>query len=201
MNMANPENTDSSHYFRCCKIDFTNFEDIKLRVHTALALLKLNDSQLFENNIREQAIAHKLASYLSIVFQKFDVDCEYNRVGPDENIKRGPRGGYITLDIVVHSRGKIEREYNLLHVEIKKDNEGKEDCKRLQGTTKNESKLEYKYRYGLFLNFKKQDSQDVYVTTKWFEDGTELTHETLDLNLKPPLLGPAPASQSHGSAS
>lgn len=33
---------------------------------------------LLENNANERSLTHKLAEYLNLEFQDFDVDCEYN---------------------------------------------------------------------------------------------------------------------------
>lgn len=49
------------------------------RVKSALdTLIKSGDIWLFQNNLSEQCITHRLAIYLANLFPEHDVDCEYN---------------------------------------------------------------------------------------------------------------------------
>lgn len=83
-----------------------------------------NDSFLFDKDVSEWAVAHRLAAYLEGFFPEYDVDCEYNRMpGPDgEYDSKAPKkvlgNKKIRPDIIVHRRGS--NEDNLIAIEMKK---------------------------------------------------------------------------------
>jgi hypothetical protein len=139
-------------------------EEIKEKVNIAIDILFKNDSFLLENDVNERSISHKLAEYLQILFPKWHVDCEYNRMKSRKMDKK-----YITKtlnlpitnlrsedtdaktvypDIVVHKRGT---DSNLLAIEIKKksNNASKDfDYKKLKAFTS-----QLRYTFGLFIEF------------------------------------------------
>jgi len=54
-------------------------EIIKKHIDSSLALLYDNDLYLFSNRVNERTITGKLAYYLNLYIQDYDIDCEYNR--------------------------------------------------------------------------------------------------------------------------
>src|SRR2546427_10876910 len=101
-------------------------DEVKKVVSSSLTKLSLNDAWLFEMNVNERSITHKLAEYLQQEFSDWNGDCEYNRnLG---EIKRGSMPntevGWDDLesktvfpDIIVHKR--VSKK-NLLVIEAKK---------------------------------------------------------------------------------
>lgn len=105
--------------------------EVERQFRSALDALYERDSRLLMVGSSERSVTHRLAVHLEGAFPDYDVDCEYNRVGPDGNAKRllasPPRAvrpddlDAVTVfpDIVVHERGNDEN--NLLVIEAKKD--------------------------------------------------------------------------------
>lgn len=77
----------------------------------ALSTLARRDAYLVKNNLSERAVTHKLGEYLQALFPEWDVDCEYNRDGPDTKCVSIPNAGAdledspVYPDIIVHKRG------------------------------------------------------------------------------------------------
>jgi hypothetical protein len=101
----------------------------------ALQLLFANDAFLLEANVKERAIAAKLACYLALQFPEHDVDIEYNRHGLEPkrvNLPAHCRGGgdkLILPDVVIHRRGNDQ--HNVLVIQVKKQtNPEPRDCDR-----------------------------------------------------------------------
>lgn len=131
---------------------------IEADVRKAIARLFERDSFLLENNANERSISHKLAEYLQMELDCWDVDCEYNR--DDHEIKQlnlpprqkpadDPHATTVYPDIIVHRRNT---DQNLLAVEIKKSNnpdDGSFDCRKLKAF-----KDQLGYQHCLFIKFK-----------------------------------------------
>jgi hypothetical protein len=92
----------------------------------ALATLFDRDVYLLAVDANERSISHRFAMYLQAQFERFDVDCEYNRDGVEPK-KLGHLGllpdsedveaQTVFPDIIVHIRGTNR---NYLGVEMKK---------------------------------------------------------------------------------
>lgn len=54
-------------------------ESIQQRVRKALEKLILHDAYLLKIDSNERSITHRLGMYLQEEFERWDVDCEYNR--------------------------------------------------------------------------------------------------------------------------
>ena len=109
------------------------------------------DKELLINDAHEQAIAHKIASYIEKDNARgYSVDCEYNKRA--EDAKRW-HGKIFRPDIIVHKRGRNGRGDNLLVVEIKKDKICKSNIARLKFMT-NPYNNAFGYELGCFLYFK-----------------------------------------------
>jgi hypothetical protein len=95
------------------------------KVVTALQEFYAHEAFLFEHNLGERPLTHRLAVYLEKQFSGWEVDCDYNRLG--ERRLRLPHGSIVSTDdelgksvypdIVVHQR---EIPNNLLAVEVRK---------------------------------------------------------------------------------
>ena len=95
------------------------------KVIAALGEFCAREIHLFEKDLGERALTHRLAVHLEKQFPGWEVDCEYNRLG--ERTLRLPKativstddgnGKSIYPDIVVHQR---EIPNNLLAVEVRK---------------------------------------------------------------------------------
>ncbi|ADG07412.1 hypothetical protein [Kyrpidia tusciae] len=96
-----------------------DFYVVRKRVEKSLNMLIRNDIYLFEIDVHERTIAHRLAVYLEKEFSSWNIDCEYNRNGYNPKLinlgSRGERRAY--PDIIIHHRGTSS---NLLAIEMKK---------------------------------------------------------------------------------
>jgi hypothetical protein len=91
----------------------------------ALREFYARESYLFERDLGERALTHRLAVQIEGQFSGWDVDCDYNRLG--ERTLRLPKGTIVSTDdalgksiypdIVVHRRAVPN---NLLAVEVRK---------------------------------------------------------------------------------
>jgi hypothetical protein len=124
-------------------------ETIKERFNQALSEFVETELDLLTFDAHERSISFKFAEYLGRKFQGWDIDCEYNRIGTNQEQKliicskdkftqarrAGKIPGHITTyeelqtsthavavypDIIIHNRGNPDS--NLLIVEIKKAN-------------------------------------------------------------------------------
>lgn len=65
----------------------TNTENLKAQVRQSLDRFMSRDCYLLKQDVSERAITHKVAEAIQSVFllsNGYDVDCEYNRVGPHD---------------------------------------------------------------------------------------------------------------------
>jgi hypothetical protein len=132
---------------------------IESRVMKALNLLITHDAFLLQSNVNELSISHKLAEYLQVEFQGWQVDCEYNRdhdltkqldVPKDATRTDDTEAKTVFPDIIVHQRNKSE---NLLVIEVKKSSnpdDGDFDRRKLAAFVR----PPFSYQHGLFLRLK-----------------------------------------------
>jgi hypothetical protein len=95
------------------------------KVVAALGELYAREAFLFEKDLGERTLTHRLAVHVEKQFSGWDVDCDYNRLG--ERTLRLPHGTIVSTDdhlsksiypdIVVHQRAIPN---NLLAVEVRK---------------------------------------------------------------------------------
>ena len=95
------------------------------KVVAAIAGLYASEAFLFEHDLGERTLTHRLAVHLERQFPDFDVDCDYDRLG--ERTLQLPRGAIVSTDdhlgksvypdIVVHQR---QIPNTLLAVEVRK---------------------------------------------------------------------------------
>jgi hypothetical protein len=148
-----------------------NLDEVKSVVEKALVKLQKNDSQLFEKDVNERSITHKLAEYLQQEIAPWNVDCEYNRRLDEPKRVKVPKGGVgwddlesrtVYPDIIVHKRATTR---NLLVIEVKKSNSPiseEFDKDKLRAFTQ----APFKYKFGLFILFH-LDSRGMSPTLEW----------------------------------
>jgi len=144
--------------------DIPSLKDVRLHIINAISRLYRDDPELLEVDANERSITHKLAEYLQLEFPGWNVDCEYNRLGDENERKRlvikdierptveDTEAKTVFPDIIVHHRKKPE---NLLVMEVKKG-KGEADTKdivKLRAFTK---VPKYRYHYGLFLRLEEE---------------------------------------------
>jgi len=149
-------------------------DEIKERFKSSMERLRSEDSILFNKNVNERTITHKLAEYLQEEFPDYNVDCEYNRYEdlskkikpPKDEVKwTDTEGKSIFPDIVVHKRGN--QDNNLLIMEVKKSSNrinGEFDKTKIKALMKKP----YKYKCGLYLELDIDGEEDEYYW--YFED-------------------------------
>jgi hypothetical protein len=140
------------------------------KVVTALAGFYGRESYLFEHDLGERTLTHRLAVHLENHFPGWQVDCDYDRLG--ERTLRLPHGTIVSTDdhlsksiypdIVVHQR---EIPNNLLAIEVRKASNhqpAEHDRHKLRALT--DPHLWFAYWIGLYLVLGKNTLvSDVYV--------------------------------------
>jgi hypothetical protein len=140
------------------------------KVVTALQEFYSGEAFLFERDLGERTLTHRLAVHIENQFAGWDVDCDYNRLG--ERTLRLPHGTIASTDdqfgksiypdIVVHQR---EIPNNLLAIEVRKaanHQPPEHDRHKLRALT--DPYLWFAYWIGLYLVLgKKSVVSDVYV--------------------------------------
>jgi hypothetical protein len=140
------------------------------KVVTALQEFYSREAFLFERDLGERTLTHRLAVHIEKQFAGWDVDCDYNRLG--ERTLRLPHGTIVSTDdqfgksiypdIVVHQR---EIPNNLLAIEVRKaanHQPPEHDRHKLRALT--DPYLWFAYWIGLYLVLgKKSVVSDVYV--------------------------------------
>ena len=141
------------------------------KVITALGEFYARESHLFEKDLGERTLTHRLAVHLEKHFGGWEVDCDYDRLG--ERTLRLPKGSIVSTDdhlgksiypdIVVHQRAIPN---NLLALEVRKERNHQppeHDQHKLRALT--DPHLWFAYRIGALLTLGKKNvtSSEVYV--------------------------------------
>ena len=109
--------------------------DLQNRVRIALTTTIVDEWSLLSSATgttrpSERAVAFHLGWRLrSLVEQRWDVDCEYNRSGMflEESVRLVDSDGRRIPDVIVHRRGRLGPENNLLLLELATDRVRSED--------------------------------------------------------------------------
>ena len=140
------------------------------KVVSALQEFYARETYLFEQDLGERTLTHRLAVHLEKQFPGWEVDCDYDRLGErtlaaaagHHRFDRRSSGKSIYPDIVVHQR---EIPNNLLAIEVRKASNHQppeHDRHKLQALT--DPHLWFAYRIGLYLVLdRKSVVSDVYV--------------------------------------
>jgi hypothetical protein len=138
---------------------------------SALAEFYAREGFLFEKDLGERTLTHRLAVHLESKFPGWEVDCDYNRLG--ERTLRLPKGTIVSTDdrlgksiypdIVVHQR---EIPNNLLAIELRKaanHQPVEHDQHKLRALT--DPHLWFAYRIGVLVTLAKGNvsSSEVYI--------------------------------------
>jgi hypothetical protein len=140
------------------------------KVVAALKEFYARETFLFEHDLGERTLTHRLAVHLESQFPGWEVDCDYDRLGA--RTLRLPHGTIVSTDdhlaksiypdIVVHQR---EIPNNLLAVEVRKASNHQppeHDRQKLRALT--DPHLWFAYWIGVYLVLGKQSAvSDVYV--------------------------------------
>jgi hypothetical protein len=141
------------------------------KVIKAIEEFYAREAWLFDKDLGERALTHRLAVQLEKQFEGWDVDCDYNRLG--ERLLKLPHGSIVSTDdelgksifpdIVVHRRAVPD---NLLAVEVRKASNHQpveHDHHKLRGLT--DPHLWFAYRVGVLLVLArgKVKSSDIYL--------------------------------------
>lgn len=143
-----------------------NRNQLELVVSEALNKLFARDGWLLEQDASEWSVAHRLAVYLEQSLPGWNVDCEYNRQGEGADSKTSTEGSRVRPDIIIHHRGRPERNHNLLVIELKDTNSDYDVEKVIDYTSPPDGDREFQYRYGLTVVFGKEECR-----ITWFENG------------------------------
>jgi hypothetical protein len=134
---------------------------VKDRVTKALQKLASRDPYLVEQKLHERSVTHKLAEYLQHYFRSWDVDCEYNKDGPDTKILSIPNQEMeledhpVYPDIIIHKRGDwrdSEIRPHLLVIEARKSGWHQKKIQRDEAKV-NAYISQLKYRYGALIEY------------------------------------------------
>lgn len=136
-------------------------------IEQAIQKVQINDDLLIQKKM-EWATAHRLAVYLEEHFPGWNVDCEYNKVGTGINSKQISTGAHKRPDIVIHKRESLEKENNLLVIEIKMESSDNSDEEKLiDFTSTPNGNRSFQYQFGLKISF-------LPLNMKWFQNGQEV---------------------------
>lgn len=146
------------------------------------------ETHLFEKDLGERTLTHRLAVQLERHFAGWEVDCDYNRLG--ERTLRLPKGSIVSTDdghgksvypdIVVHQR---DIPNNLLAIEVRKASNHQpveHDQHKLRGLT--DPHIWFAYHIGVLLTLGKKSvtGSEVYVggvidqpLSAWFSERLE----------------------------
>jgi hypothetical protein len=147
-------------------MDRKNLEPI---VREALNMLFARDATLLASNNSEWAVAHRLAVYLEQLLPGWNIDCEFNRQGDSTDVKSRALGSRVRPDIIVHHRGRLEREHNLLAIELKMTDSKQDHLKVQEYTAPPNGKRKFSYRHGLTIAL----GNGCRMT--WFENGSAVS--------------------------
>jgi hypothetical protein len=142
--------------------------ELEKHVKFALDMLYARDSALLKQNTSEWSIAHRLAVYLEQVIPGWNVDCEYNRQGQERDLKKMSNGSNVRPDIIIHHRGFVEPEHNLLVLEIKKLETESDSEKACEYTKTPNDTRRFQYQYGLALSLVPSPLMN------WFRNGERI---------------------------
>jgi hypothetical protein len=141
------------------------------KVVKAVGEFYAREGTLFDKDLGERALTHRMAVHLERQFDGWEVDCDYNRLG--ERLLKLPHGTIVSTDdelgksifpdIVVHRRAVPE---NLLAVEVRKASNHQpieHDHHKLRGLT--DPHVWFAYRLGVLLVLAKGavKTSDVYL--------------------------------------
>jgi hypothetical protein len=141
------------------------------KVVRALGDFYVRERHLFERDLGERTLTHRLAVSLERQFSEWDVDCDYNRLG--ERTFRLPKASIVSTDdelgksiypdIVVHRRAVPE---NLLAIEVRKASNHQppeHDRHKLRALT--DPHLWFAYRLGIFITLGRKNviSSEIYL--------------------------------------
>jgi hypothetical protein len=140
-------------------------EKIKSIITFAIDQCFINDLEVIQNGM-EWAISHRLAVYIESHFTGWNIDCEYIKMGPEYKTKHGSDGKYKRPDIIIHKRGRIDTDSNLLVIEIKMvDGQDDDEQKLLDFTSAPNDERPFQYQFGLKISFLPKPKQ------RWFVNG------------------------------
>lgn len=140
-------------------------------VESALTQVAIEQKRFLKTGRVERSFSTRLRDKLLPIFQTdiITVDAPYNR--HIEETKR-LNGGTIELDVAVHE--PFSDEHNILAIEMKTENNPKEDkdIKKLTGLTLMNG--DYRYQLGLFVVFGIESKAGRVLKMVWYKDGQEL---------------------------
>lgn len=143
-------------------------DELKLLVDEAVNMLFARDAALLGSSNSEWSVAHRLAVYLEQLLPGWNIDCEYNRQGEGIHPKR-VAGLRVRPDIIVHHRGRVEREHNLLAIELKKTDSSSDYKKVQEYTAPPSGERRFQYQHGLTIALGKACKM------VWFENGEKIS--------------------------
>lgn len=175
-------------------IEAFEWKHIDDAVNAAVTRL-VSDTQrvLFDIHANERAITHRLALYLETatnIFDGWDIDCEYNRIGDDAITSKrlgldlarlahrigesekfavpveDQEGSLVYPDIIVHRRG--DEKSNLLVIEVKtswSSRSQRHDINKLKAFVGGLFLGASHYRFGQFICFNKDRTHQ----KQWFD--------------------------------
>jgi hypothetical protein len=130
--------------------DLSNRESILNLFSNAIDSLLTKDTILFANDVQERALVGRLAIYLRELIKNFEqekifLDIEYNRCYKCTKNLLEYKANYVSVDLVIHSRGNNEK--NMICCEAKKkDSSQGDDLGKIKLLIK-----QYDYRFGIYI--------------------------------------------------
>jgi hypothetical protein len=145
-----------------------DYHELNTHVMKAIEMLYERDRHLVSRRVAEWSLAHRLAVYLEDEFPTWNLDCEYNRQGPERESKRNAGNAIRRPDIVIHHRGQAHRDHNLLVIEMKHASSDVDAAEVCEYTKVPSGRRCFQYQYGLAF------SLDPRPNLRWYSGGAEL---------------------------
>lgn len=136
--------------------------DLQSRARIALTTTIVNEWSLLSHEggttrPSERAVAFHLGwSLRPMVEESWDIDCEYNRSGMhlEESVRLVDDEGRRIPDLIVHHRGKLGPEHNLLLLELATDRATEEESATGSMTRARALQARFGYRYAAVLDLR-----------------------------------------------
>jgi len=154
--------------------------DLQSRVRIALTTTIVNEWSLLSlaagtSRPSERAVAFHLGWYLRpMVEESWDIDCEYNRSGMhlEESVRLVDSEGRRIPDLIVHHRGKLGPEHNLLLLELATDRASQEGVATGDFVRARALQARFGYRYSTVVDLRLGDATSEHLinpTWQWAE--------------------------------
>lgn len=129
-----------------------NSQEIIKKTLDSILTLYREDPDLFQKDLCERCLVHRLAVYLERQFVEYKVDCEFNKSFHEDRVTKkylsNLNGNYV--DIIIHKRSNTPGE-NLVCFEVKKKQNYTDRAKDRENLEILTRMGRFEYRLGFYI--------------------------------------------------